>query len=54
MISHMNKYQKISQFPGCWFLGRKDYMWKILHKMKRRFPSEYDFVPTTYLFPYDF
>jgi tubulin polyglutamylase TTLL4 len=37
-IANMNSYQKISHFPGCWTLGRKDYMWKVLHKMKRKFP----------------
>lgn len=37
-ISSMNKYQKISKFPGCWFIGRKDYMYKMLQKMRRKFP----------------
>jgi tubulin polyglutamylase TTLL4 len=50
----MHKYQKMNHFPGCWTLGRKDYMWKVLNKMKRKFPEQYNFVPTTYLFPNDF
>ena len=53
-LAQMNRFQKISHFPGCWFLGRKDYMWKVLQKMRRRFPAEYDFIPYTYLFPTDF
>jgi tubulin polyglutamylase TTLL4 len=50
----MNKYQKIKHFPGCWQLGRKDNMWKNLSKQRRMFPDAYNFVPMTYIFPYDF
>ena len=53
-IETMKKYQKINHFPGCWNLGRKDYMWKHLNKQRRSFPEEYNFVPITYLFPSDF
>ena len=37
--------QRISTFPGCWQLGRKDYLSKNLMKQKRKFPSDYYFVP---------
>ena len=50
----MNRYQKMNHFPGCWQLGRKDHMWKNLNKQRRAFPEAYNFVPTTYIFPYDF
>jgi tubulin polyglutamylase TTLL4 len=50
----MNKFQKINHFPGCWNLGRKDYMWKNLNKQRRSHPDAYNFVPNTYLFPADF
>jgi tubulin polyglutamylase TTLL4 len=50
----MNKFQKMNHFPGCWHLGRKDYMWKNLNKQRRSFPEAYNFVPNTYLFPADF
>ena len=38
-ISIMNRFQKFNHFPGCWYLGRKDYMYKILAKAKRKFPN---------------
>jgi hypothetical protein len=50
----MNKFQKLNHFPGCWNLGRKDYMWKHLNKQRRNFPDAYNFVPNTYLFPADY
>lgn len=50
----MNRYQKMNHFPGCWQLGRKDYMWKNLNKQRRAFPDAYNFVPMTYIFPFDF
>ncbi|EGR30069.1 tubulin-tyrosine ligase family protein, putative [Ichthyophthirius multifiliis] len=45
----MNKFQKTNHFPGCWNLGRKDLLWMRQSKMKRQFPKEYNFLPTTYL-----
>ena len=50
----MNRQQKFNHFPGCWNLGRKDYMWKCLNKLRRAHPDAYNFVPTTYLFPSDY
>lgn len=53
-LENAHKYQKINHFPGCWQLGRKDYMWKHLNKQRRSHPDAYSFVPTTYIFPSDF
>ena len=50
----MNRFQKMNHFPGCWQLGRKDYMWKNLNKQRRAFPQAYNFVPMTYIFPFDY
>lgn len=50
----MRKEQKISHFPGCWYIGRKDFLWRGIHKMRRSFPTHYDFVPFTYLLPGDY
>lgn len=44
----------MNHFPGCWQLGRKDYMWKNLNKQRRSYPEAYNFVPMTYIFPNDF
>lgn len=30
-------------------MGRKDLLWQNLSKFKRKFPKEYNFIPTTYL-----
>jgi tubulin polyglutamylase TTLL4 len=35
-LKNLNRFQKINHFPGCWNLGRKDYLWKNLSKMKRK------------------
>ena len=53
-LENMNRFQKMNHFPGCWQLGRKDYMWKNLNKQRRSFPEAYNFVPMTYIFPFDF
>ena len=53
-LEGMNRYQKMNHFPGCWQLGRKDYMWKNLNKQRRSYPEAYNFVPMTYLFPNDY
>jgi len=50
----MDKNQKMSHFPGCWYIGRKDFLWRGIHKIRRSFPNDYDFVPFTYLLPIDF
>lgn len=54
VLENMSRYQKFNHFPGCWSLGRKDYMWKNLNKQRRSHPEAYNFVPTTYLFPSDY
>ncbi len=34
--AEMTRYQKMNHFPGCWTLGRKDYMYKAILRMKRK------------------
>ncbi|CAD8183411.1 unnamed protein product [Paramecium octaurelia] len=53
-LKEMKKYQKTNHFPGCWSVGRKDNLWIHLSKVKRKFPTEYYFIPNTYLLQYDF
>ncbi|KAL4432998.1 hypothetical protein ABPG74_005371 [Tetrahymena malaccensis] len=48
-VKFMNQFQKQNHFPGCWNLGRKDFMWRCLNRVKRKCPKEMDFVPNTYL-----
>lgn len=54
VLENMSRQQKFNHFPGCWNLGRKDYMWKCLNKLRRSHPDAYNFVPTTYIFPSDY
>lgn len=37
-IENMTKYQKISHFPGCWYIGRKDFLWRGINKIRRSHP----------------
>jgi tubulin polyglutamylase TTLL4 len=37
-IENIQKWQKISHFPGCWYIGRKDFLWRGIHKIKRVHP----------------
>lgn len=53
-VKEMNKYQKTNHFPGCWHLGRKDNLWRNLSRMKRQHPTEYNFVPNTFLLSSDY
>ncbi|KRX02782.1 hypothetical protein PPERSA_02272 [Pseudocohnilembus persalinus] len=48
-IRDMTRYQKTNHFPGCYNLGRKDFLWRHLSKVKRKYPKDYNFVPNTYI-----
>lgn len=37
-IQTIAKHQKISHFPGCWYIGRKDFLWRGINKMRRAHP----------------
>lgn len=54
VLEGMTRFQKLNHFPGCWHLGRKDYLWKHLNRQRRAHPDAYNFVPNTYIFPSDF
>lgn len=49
MVRRMNAFQRYNHFPGCWNLGRKDFMWRCLNRTKRSYPKDFDFIPNTYL-----
>lgn len=53
-IEHMSRGQKINHFPGCWYIGRKDFLWRGVNKMRRSHPEAFNFLPVTYLLPADF
>lgn len=54
VLRYMNKFQKMNHFPGSYQLGRKDLMWKNISRLKRKFGTEYNICPKTYIFPQDY
>ncbi|RLN55349.1 hypothetical protein BBJ28_00011367 [Nothophytophthora sp. Chile5] len=46
-------YQKVNHFPGMSNLARKSKLARNLERMKKLFPSEFDFVPKTWILPFD-
>jgi len=54
MVRRLNPFQKTNHFPGSWHLGRKDLLWKNVHRMQRKFPCHFDFVPASFVLPGDF
>lgn len=45
--------QRTNHFPSSWHLGRKDLLWRNIHRMQRRWPAEFDITPMTYVLPDD-
>jgi len=54
IIRKMNQYQRISRFPNCHEITRKDKMYTNHLKMKRRFPQEFDYIPLTFRLPNEY
>ena len=52
-LSKMLPYQKINHYPGMYVVTRKNHLARNLMRMKKAFPSEYNFFPQTWLLPYD-
>ncbi|GMF39771.1 unnamed protein product [Phytophthora fragariaefolia] len=46
-------YQKVNHFPGMANLACKSKLARNLERMKKIFPGEYDFVPRTWILPFD-
>lgn len=53
-LRDFTKYQKVNHFPDSCQIGRKDYMWKNIKRLKRVHGNEFDFCPETYLLPDDY
>lgn len=46
-------YQKVNHFPGMANLACKSKLARNLERMKKLFPADYDFVPRTWILPFD-
>ena len=44
----------MNHFPNSVQIGRKDWMWKNVVRLRRAFPKDFDFCPRTYILPEDF
>lgn len=50
-VKRLKPYQRINHFPRSSELGRKDSLARNLLRFLKRFPSQYDFFPETWLLP---
>uniref|UniRef100_A0A1I8GTA8 Tubulin polyglutamylase ttll4 n=1 Tax=Macrostomum lignano TaxID=282301 RepID=A0A1I8GTA8_9PLAT len=50
----VREYQKVNHFPGSFTIGRKDRLWRCLHRMQCQYGRrEFDFFPLTFCLPGD-
>ena len=52
-LSKLQSHQKINHFPGMNTLSRKNNLAKNMNKMQAAFPQFYNFIPKTFILPYD-
>ena len=50
-LSKMKVVQKINHFPGMYQIARKNCMALNLNKLRKAFPSDFNFYPTTWVLP---
>ena len=53
-FSKLKPYQKINHFPGMRCLARKNNLARNLARMRRHFPNDYSFFPSTWLLPAEY
>lgn len=49
----MKPYQKINHFPGMTIISLKNNLAKYLKLLQKQMPSEFNFFPKTWIFPYE-
>jgi len=52
-LKQLHKYQKFNHFPMTWQLSRKDNLYNNYFEMHKKFPTEYKYMPETYVLPRD-
>jgi tubulin polyglutamylase TTLL6/13 len=53
-LYRMKPYQRVNHFPGMQILWRKNLFARNMGRMLKRFPTEYDFFPQTWVLPSEF
>jgi tubulin polyglutamylase TTLL6/13 len=51
LLSKMTPYQRVNHFPGIYAISRKDYLAKHLKRMEIKFPTEFNYFPSTWVLP---
>jgi tubulin polyglutamylase TTLL4 len=50
--SSMKDFQKLNHLPGTFQIGRKDRLWRNIHRFMTKFgKEEFGFIPRTYVLP---
>lgn len=52
-LARMHHYQRINHFPGMYLVSRKNYLAFNLGKLRKLFPTSYNFFPKTWVVPCD-
>lgn len=48
----LREQQKLNHFPGTFQIGRKDRLWKNLHRLMLKYgKDQFGFIPTSYILP---
>eukprot|EP00826_Nyctotherus_ovalis_P036759 TRINITY_DN3287_c0_g3_i5.p1 TRINITY_DN3287_c0_g3~~TRINITY_DN3287_c0_g3_i5.p1 ORF type:complete len:587 (+),score=116.04 TRINITY_DN3287_c0_g3_i5:139-1899(+) len=51
LLTKLRPYQKVNHFPGMEALYRKNLLARNLNRMRRMYPEEYDFFPSSWVLP---
>jgi tubulin polyglutamylase TTLL6/13 len=53
-VMRLKNYQRINHFPGMNGICRKVPLARNLNRMKKQFPEEYSFIPTSWVLPHEY
>lgn len=53
-LAKMHPCQKINHFPGMYSLARKNHLGRHLMRLKKAYPNNFKFFPSTWLLPTDY
>jgi len=53
LLTKLRPYQKVNHFPGMEALYRKNLLAKNLNRMRKIYPEDYEFFPSTWILPFE-